>query len=469
MFLPAATDHCTHNVKVRQLPLPLGSVSYLVVQPVASDRETSFPKLEPSHRVAARINPPPEKKRYLPLGWQAKSGYGFLAAVLDELEALPTVQAFLDSILHTRCKARPGYPPSAMFRVVCLKYLLAERFNVGLIHRFKASPRLAEICEFTTSIPSEPTFSWFFNKLADVPLEDAIVEVVEKLREKLPDIGDDVAVDSTDVEAWANPKRDPDTDPDAEWGHRTRKAKSWGTNKKKDELFFGYKVHALADSVYGVPLAHLVLPANLNDFPQLHLMVQKAQKLYPWFKPRHLIADRGYEGNPNSAFLYGEGINPIIHVKKPTASDGLYDGIYTKKGIPVCGDGKVPMEYIRTDPETGNHLFTCPTSGCALKSENPLMNYCVPEIHAEDPRDNLRVMGLVGRWTQEWKDLYSRRTIIERYFGSAKRMRLLDKHQYLQKRKIEMHVNLSTLTYLGTMLGRALAGDLNRIRHMRVW
>ncbi len=66
-----------------------------------------------------------------------------------------------------------------MFRTVCLKYLLAERFMVGLLQRLKASPRLAEICGFGSSRPPEPTFSRFFNKLADVPLEDAIMEVVD--------------------------------------------------------------------------------------------------------------------------------------------------------------------------------------------------------------------------------------------------------------------------------------------------
>lgn len=291
--------------------------------------------------------------------------------------------------------------------------------------------------------------------------------MVNKLKERLPDLGDNVAVDSTDVEAWANPNRTRVRDPDAAWGHRTTKAKSSG--KKKDELFFGYKVHSLTDSVYGVPLAHLVLPANRNDQTQLRPLVHKAQALYPWLKPKHLLGDRGYDGYSNFAFLYGEGIIPVIHIRRATASDGLHDGRYTRSGIPVCGDGKVPMEYIRTDPETRNHLFTCPPGGCALKSENPLMNYCRPEVHAEDPRDNLRVMGIVGRWTQEWKELYNRRTIIERYFGSAKRMRLMNQHQYLQRRKIEMHINLSTLAYLGTMLGRVLAGDLDRIRHMRVW
>ena len=57
---------------------------------------------------------------------------------------------------------------------------------------------------------------------------------------------------------------------------------------------------------------------------------------------------------------------------------------------------------------------------------------------------------------------------IERAFRSLKHSRLLNQHQYLKREKIEMHVNMSALTYLATMLARVQAGDMERIRHMNV-
>ncbi len=74
----------------------------------------------------------------------------------------------------------------------------------------------------------------------------------------------------------------------------------------------------------------------------------------------------------------------------------------------------------------------------------------------------------MGRWTKEWERLYSRRTIIERMFRSMTRMRLLDKYQFFQYKKVEMHIGISTLTYLATMLGGVLDSDMDRIRRMRV-
>ena len=164
----------------------------------------------------------------LPLG--PKSGYGFLSAALDQIEALPAVQDFLDSIVESRRNTRPGYPPVAMFRAFCTKYLIGERYTVGLIGRLRSSPRLMEICGLD-SVPSDATFSRFFAKLTDLP-ESVLAQMVEKLRELLPGLGQEVAVDSTDIEAYANPNRTVVRDPDATWGHRTKKARSG--SKEKD-------------------------------------------------------------------------------------------------------------------------------------------------------------------------------------------------------------------------------------------
>ena len=77
---------------------------------------------------------------------------------------------------------------------------------------------------------------------------------------------------------------------------------------------------------------HVLLPANRNDSPQLPVLVRKAQGMYAWLKPKHLMADRGYDSQANHTFLVGQGVTPIIHIRKTTADDGLYDGLYNKKG-----------------------------------------------------------------------------------------------------------------------------------------
>ena len=91
-------------------------------------------------------------------------------------------------------------------------------------------------------------------------MEQAIAGVVDELKKRLPDMGREVAVDSTDVESCANPRRTRVRDPDAEWGVRIRKNKTKG--ERKTEPFFGCKMRSPADEALGVPLVHEILPAN---------------------------------------------------------------------------------------------------------------------------------------------------------------------------------------------------------------
>ena len=394
-----------------------------------------------------------------------RSGSELLRAALDALEQLPSAQALIKSIEHQRRNTRPGYPPNVMFRAICLKYLLGERFTVGLIEQLNRSASLRQVCGFTGDIPSEPTFSRFFKLLTGALDDRYIAEMVETLKQELPDLGNNVAVDSTDIETFANPDRTPISDTDAAWGHRTTKAKSNGKNET--EPFFGYKMHALNDAVYGAPLVHMVLPANEGDSPQLPKLVEKAQRTHSWLKPKHLLADRGYDSNANHTSLVRRSIIPIIHIRRNP--NGLSGGVYHTSGVPVCADGKARMVYTGTDQRTGRHAFRCPPAGCKLKSKSSgAMLYCDPTPHWEDPMNNLRVLGIVARASPQWRVLYKKRPTIERLFGSMKRTRLLDKHQYRGQRKIEAHVTLSVLTYLATMLVRAQAGDMKRLRHMRI-
>lgn len=353
-----------------------------------------------------------------------------------------------------------------MFRAFCLKYLLGERFTVAFIERLRSSARLREICGFDDSVPSDSTFSRFFSRLANVDglAERTMAEMVERVRERLPDVGERVAVDSTDIRAYAHPARE---DTDATWGHRTTKTRSKST--KDTEPFFGYKLHSITDTIHGVPLAHIILPANQSDTRQLKLLIDKARGLYPWLKPKHLLADRGYDSQANHKLLIKRGIIPIIHLRRPSNAK-LHDDLYDFLGCPVCADGATPMEYLLTDPKTGFHGFRCPPGGCALKarSRGGAVRYCDTTELWFDPADNYRALGIVYRDSPEWRQLYKRRQVIERMFGSLKRSRLLDRHQYVRRDKVELHLGLAILTYLATMLTRLEADDGDRIRHMRI-
>ena len=396
------------------------------------------------------------------------SGYRFLKLILDSIEALPAVQVFLMMIAAQRRNGRPGYPPSVMLRALALRYLLPERYVAHLIARLRSSPQLRAICGFRGSLPSHSTFSRFFGLVSGrlIALEQAIAEIVDALKKRLPRMGRKVAVDSTDIESYANPRRTRVRDTDAAWGVRTRKNKTKGD--RKTDWFFGYKTHSLIDAVYGVPLVHVIRPANEGDTMKLRTLVNMASSAHNWFQPEYLMADKGCDSQTNHRFLYERGTSPIIHIRRPKSEDGRHSDFYDEKGAPVCGKDTA-MLFVRTDPETGRHLYRCPPDGCSLRPRNMWSAlHCPRSDQWENPEDDLRVIGAVPRRSAKWERLYGERTVIERMFNSVKRSRILNRHQFLSMKKVVAHAALSTLTYLATMLARVEAGEIGNMRRMAI-
>ena len=156
-----------------------------------------------------------------------KSGYGFLAAILDGLKD----EAILNSLQEYRRTGRPGYPIRAMWRAYLVKFLLKIRYNNQLLERLRGSRKLREVCGLGDAVPSESSLSRFVTRLADhQPLvEQCLVDATEELRwlvptvkqregrqdQPLPPLGMVLAVDSTLFLTYANPNRKVVSDPDA--------------------------------------------------------------------------------------------------------------------------------------------------------------------------------------------------------------------------------------------------------------
>ena len=401
------------------------------------------------------------------------SGYGALRHILE----LADNPALFDALRAYNRTGRPPYPVEAMWRVVLSKYLLSIRYNTELVQRLRTDPLLRDVCGLGDRVPSESMVSRFFRRLC--AHQDLVDEATRTListlarridaQSKIADegVGGMIAIDSTDVPTWANPnprKNRPITDLDARWGHKTSTRTKKG--EEKVEWTFGYKVHLICDATFGVPLSYKILPANASDSRQLPGLVNQLLKEQKWVEPQWLLGDKAYDSNRIWKFLDDQLIDPII-LKRETYKKG---DIYDDKGRPICL-GDQPMEYVETDPILG-HLFRCPPEGRRLKHQLAFSLYCADSCYENpddpDQPDLLRRVGRVARASQEFKDLYANRQVIERFFGSAKQSRLLATHRYYQRFKIHLHVALAILTYLVTMLNKVLVGRMSELRRMRI-
>ena len=169
-----------------------------------------------------------------------------------------------------------------------------------------------------------------------------------------------------------------------------------------------------------------------------------------------------YDSLPNHRLLLQKGITPVLHIRKPTAEDGVYN----KDGFPVCL-GTEAMVYAGTDPETGHHLFRCRAEGCPLQEKNNGMHHCDGELRV-DPEENPRVLGPLPRFTKTWKDLYKQRMSIERTFRSLKHSRGLEQHCVRGMKGILLLAAMTVLTYQATVMASLKAKDTEKFRRMTV-
>ena len=385
----------------------------------------------------------------------AQDHLGELAAVFSSLDDA----ALLARLQEYRPTGRPGYPLKALWRAYVASFILNLPHTNALIRRLEDEPGFRYLCGFFGSLPHRTTFNRFIQRLSHhVDLVEAcFADLTHQLKTLIPDLGAEVAIDSTTVRSHCNPNRKRISDPQASWtAKNSARAKVGGK-----EWHHGYKVHMVADANYGVPLAHIVTTAKRNDSPELPAVIARAEALYPWFSPSAVVADRGYDSMANHEWLYGKGILPIIHIRRK-ANAALYDGIYTEQGVPTCL-GQVPMEYVRSDPAKG-HLYRC--KSCHLSGTmRGGIRHCDTEVW-EDPSKNIRLFGVLRRGSQEWKDLYTKRQAIERVFKSMKESRRLERHCIRGLRQITLHAVMSALAFQATVLVRLQAGEVEWMRWM---
>ena len=377
-----------------------------------------------------------------------------LAAVFANLSDAP----LLARLWLYRANARPGYPLRPMWRAYVASFVLNLASTNDLIRRLEHDGGLRRLCGFGKRLPHRITFNRFITRLSLHPdlVEQSLARITDKLRDVLPDLGEEVAIDSTAVRTHANPNRKRLADPDASWTAKT----SAGAKEGGTEWHYGYKLHMVADANHGIPLGMTVTTAGRNDTQLLPPVMDKTHTMLPWFKPNAAIADRGYDAMTNYEYLHNHGTIAVILIRRNSLGR-LYEGIYTKEGVPTCL-GQVPMQYVRADPEKGR-LYRC--AGCHLAGSRGGVKYCEDEVW-EDPRRNLRLFGDLRRQSPEWLALYAKRQAIERTFKSLKQSRRLERHYTRGLRQVTLHCLMAVLTYQATALVSAQQGAMEWLRWM---
>jgi len=266
------------------------------------------------------------------------------------------------------------------------------------------------------------------------PLLDAcLARVADSLREQLPDMGRDVAIDASDMPAYANgqrflskngPERERYSDPDASWGHRS------AISVRKGGGFYGYRVRAAVCAATGLPLAWEVRTAREHETLAVPGLLDALHGR--GFKPETVAMDKGYDNGVMHNACADHGAVAIFPLRQTPA---------VKRGDHLareCEHGR--WTFAGADFKRGASKCRCPTGECSPKST---------WVRAS------RLHPLIPRETKRWRDLYRGRAAVEREFGRLKHQYGLAPIRVRGLKRVQLQADLTMLARLSQALARA--------------
>jgi hypothetical protein len=311
-----------------------------------------------------------------------RRGAAQVAALLDS----PEIVGLIADLVATRWTGRRGYPIRAMVGLALVK-------NVYTLPTWSRTVRLvgehAALREVLGVAPSVDAAYRFTRKLRQHPtaLADCLDRLLAALREVIPDLGANLAIDGSDLPAWANGMRDlPNgkprikyADPDASWGHRS------AISTRKGGGFYGYKVHAAVCTKTDLPLAWHTASASDSEHEHMPSLLDTA--IRRGFTPGTCAMDKGYDGSNMYAACESRDIRPVIPLKLTVnVANGLHKP-------PKCEHGV--WTFAGSDTKRGASKWRCPKGKCTPASV---------WVKAD------RLHTLIPRTTDRWKAIYRTRS-----------------------------------------------------------
>jgi len=357
-----------------------------------------------------------------------RSAAAELAGLLDS----PEIAALVRELEDLRWTGRPGYPIRSMVGMALAKSLYAIPTWTRTVRLVREHVALSAAIG---AVPSEWACYRFTRKLREHGdmLAACLDRVTAGLHAAHPDMGRDVAIDGSDLPAYANgqryvskngPERERYSDPDASWGHRS------AVSTRKGGGYYGYKVHAAVCAITGLPVAWTVETASAAEtnyaLPLLDAVKERG------FVVKTAIMDKGYDNGPIHDGCMDRGVYPVTALRK---TGRVKAGEHKP---PTCEHGE--WTFAGADFKRKATKWRCPTGECKPASV---------WVKAD------RLHPLIPRETERSRRLYHSRGAVEREFGRLKHEWALLPLRVRGLDRVRLHADLTILAKLSCALSRA--------------
>jgi len=299
-------------------------------------------------------------------------------AELAEILAAPEVLGLIADLEATRWTGRRGYPIRAMVGMTLVKGLYSIPVWTRTTGLVAEHAWLQAVLGCAPSVDACYRFAAKLRKHSKTLAE--CVECTEAaLRERFPDMGRDIAIDGSDLPAYANgqryvskggKEREKFSDPDASWGHRS------AVSTRKGGGYYGYKIHAAVCVITGLPVAWTVETARAAETSFALGLIDTARQR--GFDVKTAIMDKGYDNEPIHAGCMDRDISPVTPLRRTAR---------VKRGEhkpPTCEHGE--WTFAGADMKRKRTKWRCPTGACSPAS----VWVKADRLHPLIPRDTAR-------------------------------------------------------------------------------
>ncbi|MEA3378979.1 MAG: transposase [Nanoarchaeota archaeon] len=403
------------------------------------------------------------------------------------LEILPD-EGLMQLLEKKRKGRRNDYPIRAVWNSILAGIIFQHESIESLRRELKRNAELRNLCGFnifkgSKAVPPSYVYTRFLNKAIGFQEEmDKIFhKLIDALKKEIPDLGRILATDGKAIHSYAVGKKDPakSSDPEADWGKKSYKGiNKDGTKWEKIKSWFGYNLHLIIDANHEIPLGYKLTKASANDSPHYIPMLEELAERHESIikTAEHSCLDKGYDSKNNNSIPFDKyGIKPIIDIRNTWKEEPyrLIDNkkadniVYDYRGNVYCytGTGKdlekdfTKMAFAGYEKNRKSLKYRCPAKayGFKCKKENICNNGKPPEfgrtvrIPLEKDR---RVFTPVARSSYKFKNIYKKRSSVERVNSRIDNMFMFEKHYIRGHKKMTFRISMALIIMLAMALGR---------------
>lgn len=372
----------------------------------------------------------------------------------DELEDSPTLKTlkqFLEtlpdeklvaSLEAARGKGRNDVPVRVAWGIIVLSIALRHPSIEHCLAELRRNGSLRKLIGIRSeeAVPKKWNLSRFLDTLGQEPhlslLHEVFNQIVRKLAEAVPNLGENTAGDATGLNARRKKPARAATEtaeglPQASGGRKEYMDDDGNVVKVVE--WFGFKLHLLADVKNEVALAYRITDTKTGDNETLPLLLSDAQENLPEGRIRTLAYDKAADTNEVHEVLSKAKIKAVIHNRSLwdkneqermlPGHDGNSNVVYDEAGTVYCYDRvsepmvRHRMAYIGHEPARETLKYRCPAMHEGWKC--PMAKICNAGksygMTVRVPREiDLRRFPALPRATKKFERLYRGRSAVER-------------------------------------------------------